>query len=253
MGFSGSNNMAQAGIYFWKSLPKACYIIWEFASVFQGVTAVRKFWVMSLLAAICGILVSTSQGSIIVESASYSPVVKVDQSSATRSLSVLGAGTIADVNVLIDFTKSDDPIADDGTPVGTNFSFSREIVFKLISPLGTIVDLVNEDTYSGQTPGARVSVTFDDSAASQVGGPSLISGAFRPVSPLSAFVNELAFGNWTLFVQDTVGSDPLSLNAWTLTITTNDNGVVPELSSILTWSVLCCGGVGIAVRKKLLS
>ncbi len=170
-----------------------------------------------------------------------------DASSGSRTLS-LGAGAIADVNIAINFAKCDDPGVSGGTAcAGTGFSFNREIVFRLTSPDGTVVNLVNQDTYDGATPGSgRVTITFDDEAGSTVGGANVVGGTFRPVGSLSAFDGEDAFGDWTLFIQDTVGADPLEFFSATLTVTTR-GGNVPEPGSL---ALLGLGFAGLAAARR---
>ena len=167
-----------------------------------------------------------------------------DSSSGTRTLA-LGAGLVTDVNILIDFAKCDDPsIGPDGTAcIGTGFSFDSEIVFRLTSPGGTTVNLVNAGTYSGSSPGAgRVSVGLDDEASTAVGGPLVTSGWFIPVSALSAFDGQSALGNWTLFIQDTVGADRLDYFRSTISVTT-----VPEPGSM---ALIGLGLLGLAAARK---
>ncbi|MEX0645837.1 MAG: proprotein convertase P-domain-containing protein, partial [Parvularculaceae bacterium] len=120
--------------------------------------------------------------------------------------------TIDGMTVTLDFTKCDDPINAAGDCLGAGFSFNNEIQFILTSPDATSVTLIAAGAYSGQTPGDRVVVTFDDAAASAVGGALLADGTFRPTGLLSAFIGEIVSGLWTLRVQDTVGADPLQLN-----------------------------------------
>ena len=133
------------------------------------------------------------------------------------------------MNLRIDFTKCDDPIEPDGTCSGGGRAFWDDIIFTLTSPAGTTVDIVLEDTYDSRSDsGDRVVVDFDDSAATQVGGDMFVSGAFRPVGFLSDLVGENPTGIWTLFFADASSPDPLSLNAWELTVTT-----VPEPNTAL--------------------
>lgn len=105
--------------------------------------------------------------------------------------------------------------------VGGN-PYNGEIVFRVTSPAGTTVNLVNAGTYtSSSTYGGRVQVTFDDAAAAVVGGLVPVSGTFCPVSPLAGFNGQNPKGTWTLFMEDTVGADPLCFNAFRLEITTD--------------------------------
>jgi hypothetical protein len=140
-----------------------------------------------------------------------------------RAFDVSDAGTtITNVDILIDFSKCGNPAPgrNDTRCLGTGFSSNSDISFTLMSPSGITVNLVSAEnpsmespgTYDGQTPGARVSVTFDDAAENPVGTPppstegsSLRFGPFQPVEPLIEFDSQSQSpnGTWTLILQDT--------------------------------------------------
>ncbi|MGE3541431.1 MAG: PEP-CTERM sorting domain-containing protein [Candidatus Tectimicrobiota bacterium] len=170
-------------------------------------------WKKQLLtyAGVCALLFAAPMASEAV-SITNTTYGTADASVFERMFEVSGVGErITDVDILINFSKCDDPAPGPGDAncLGGDFSFNREIDLLLTSPSGTAVSLVIEDTYDGQTPGARVVVTFDDEATTPVGGSRLQSGSFQPVSLLSAFDGEDPNGIWTLRVTDTVGADPL--------------------------------------------
>jgi hypothetical protein len=180
--------------------------------------------------------------------ASNSTAGSFDASSGNRNFT-LGAGTITDVDISITFSKCDDPSnTNGGACEGQGFSFNSEIVFQLISPNGTTVNLVNAGTYGGETPGTGAqTVLFDDEAAAAVGGGSVVSGSFRPVGLLSALDGQNAAGQWTLFIQDTVGQDPLNFFGATLTVTTD--GTVPEPGTLALVGLALVGAGSLKRRK----
>lgn len=213
-----------------------------------------KFFTKTALAGsiIAGALTAFPAQSAIITSYSNTTYGVFDGSTGSRSVTVTagdlapGAGTLLDVNITVEFSKcgggnigpSGSMCPDDG------FSFNNEIVFQLISPGGAIIHLVEEDTFSGQEPGAgRLSITFDDEAMGAAGGSAIVAGSFNPVQALSAFDGENAIGEWILTLEDTVPEDALEFFSFMLTLTTD----VPEP---ITLSLFGAGLAGMAMLRR---
>ena len=142
----------------------------------------------------------------------------------TEDIDFVANSVIQDVNIAINFEKIDGTCPTHG---GGN-AYNGEIFMYLESPTGTQVALVEDawnsagsgtgTTYPGIAYGGLAAVTFDDWAATTVGGLVPTSGTFRPVEPLSAFQGETPLGTWTLYAGDSVLGDPLCFYEFTLTI-----------------------------------
>ncbi|MCB9418994.1 MAG: cadherin domain-containing protein [Ardenticatenaceae bacterium] len=147
---------------------------------------------------------------------------------------------IQDVNVAVNFEKIDGTCP---THAGGN-AYNSEIFMFLESPAGTQVALVEDalntagsgtgTTYTGISYGGLAMVTFDDWAATTVGGLVPTSGAYKPVEALSAFHGEDPLGTWTLSVGDSAPSDPLCFYEFTLTI----DAAQPPVADNQTFSVI---------------
>lgn len=66
-----------------------------------------------------------------------------------------GAGIVGNLTLSIDFAKCNDPgVGEDGQCIDNTGSFDDEIYFRLGSPNGTMVSLVDPWAYSGASVGA---------------------------------------------------------------------------------------------------
>jgi hypothetical protein len=150
----------------------------------------------------------------------------LDLESTTQTVTVAGEGTVTYVTISIRFLKTDGSCA---APLLAGQPFNGETVFRLTSPSGTIVNLVNANTYptdDGDVSSGTVTVVFDPAASEVVGG-NPTSGTFRPVGDLTTFIGETADGDWTLYIEDTVALDPLCVFEWTLNVNTGSEVGVP--------------------------
>jgi hypothetical protein len=211
----------------------------------------RKGLIVAAMVASIGLAAASAVNATPL-TATNSTYAQLDASSTTRPLDITGFGTISDVNITIQFAKCDDPaFGSPGPCIGQGFSFDREIQFRLTNPSNTTtVDLVLQDTFSGRTPGSGTqTLTFDDSAATIVGGGWILSGTYRPVGSLAAFNGQEAHGVWTLFLEDTVGADPLMYFSSELVIN-QDGAAVPDPGSSLL--LLGMGLVSLGAWRKRL-
>jgi hypothetical protein len=164
-------------------------------------------------------------------------------------------GTITDVNISIRFGKHD------GETFGVNAGgtpYYNEIVFQLIGnvvgadPTAHLIDANSWGVGSGGF--LDRTITFDEAAGSVVNsGAAPVAGTFRTTGNAGALglgqFNGLTLeaGDWTLFIQDTVGADALDFYSTTLNVTVAD---VPDAGGTLT----LLGGALVALsglRRKL--
>lgn len=119
------------------------------------------------------------------------------------------------VKVVVTFKKKSggDETSCAGLDGGQN-PYNNEIVLRVKSPDGTIVNLVNSSGYVAPTQGGTVTVTFEDGAAAL--SPFPTTGTFAPTQPLSTFQNKLVNGTWTLLPDDNAYGDPLCVSGFSI-------------------------------------
>lgn len=138
------------------------------------------------------------------------------------------AGNIADLNFRIDGTGC---TADSGsTTVGVDHTWVGDLLFKLTSPAGTTVTIVNRAGGSGNSGKNFCQTVLDDDVAnatsigsvSPTGPPPSgppYTGIYKPSNPLSAFDGENPNGTWTLTVTDSFTGDTGNVRAFSLILT----------------------------------
>ena len=127
-----------------------------------------------------------------------------------------GNTIVSDVNVQISWAKTDGSC----TAPGTGNSFHNETNFRANGPTGNQVILVQPGTYTGGGTISTVSTTFDQAAATVVGGVNPTSGTFRPNNGnLNTYNGLAALGNYSISAGDTAGGDPLCITGYSITVT----------------------------------
>ncbi|MEZ4874702.1 MAG: HYR domain-containing protein [Flavobacteriaceae bacterium] len=157
-----------------------------------------------------------------------------------------GGATITDVNLSFDI----------------DHSWVGDLNISLISPSGTVVQVIDNVVCGGSGNSDNVSATFDDAAggptsASCIGGVSTgsnsetcpgnyavnaaINSTYQPDSPFSAFNGEVAAGTWTLQVNDDVGGDGGCLHNFSVEVswTGFGNNTDPSITGTATATDNC--------------
>jgi hypothetical protein len=175
--------------------------------------SMRKTWIKALASVLLGAACVVAQAGVIATDATPGGF---DADSGVRILRITEHGIVGNLTLSIDFAKCNDPgVGDDGQCIDNTGSFDNEIYFRLSSPDGATISLVDPWTYGGSSVGAgRVTVRFDDAADWQVGSRdfnngNVTAGSFRPIEAVAGLTGRDMFGDWTLLVGDAGYGDPL--------------------------------------------
>ena len=112
--------------------------------------------------------------------------------------------------------------------------YHNETQFRIKSPSGKIITLVNTNTYGGYS-NPTVTTVFEDGASPVNFYSPPVSGTFSPAQPLAGFIGENPTGNWTLLPFDDYWRDPLCVSGFSITFTT-------DLNNTITWYDAPTGG-----------
>jgi Subtilase family/FG-GAP-like repeat/Ig-like domain CHU_C associated len=139
--------------------------------------------------------------------------------------------SLAKVKVSITWRKKQNGNQTDcGNVDGLGNPFNDEVSFKIKAPNGSIITLLTNGTYvSGGTPAGVVTTVFEDGAASIGTVPA--SGTFNPFQNLFLFNGISPNGIWELLPNDNSPTDPLCVQGFSVTISTNGTGT----PSVITW------------------
>ena len=118
------------------------------------------------------------------------------------------------------------------TSVSVNLNISHsymgDVGITLISPHGIRVPLL-QNLGGLNASGAGVNLTLSDSATSYIQNNSnttgVLTGTYKPESPLAAAVNEFGAGTWQLEARDYAAGGTGTINSWSLTISYADPSV----------------------------
>jgi len=179
------------------------------------------------------ILITTTPSTTSTSTFSYTgPAVAIPDNTPAGvniPLTVSGlTGPIADLNFRLDAASSGVCDATIGnTNASVDHTWNSDLIFRLTSPGGTTVTLINGRGGSGKN---FCTVLLDDDggfpATSTMTNAGAISGNFAPESPLSVFDGQNGNGTWTLNVSDNAGFDIGSLRRFSLIFQTIDPPVI---------------------------
>lgn len=124
------------------------------------------------------------------------------------------SATITDVDITINFLKTDGSCASPGS----GFAFHDETSFRLAGPGNRQVVLAPQSTWTGGTAISPVEVTFDQAAATAPTGTPQ-TGTFRPNGGnLNDFNGTDPVGTWVLEAGDSAAGDPLCVLGYSIRI-----------------------------------
>ena len=171
-----------------------------------------------------------------VQTVNYSgPTIGYDnntKSGADPQVTVSGVGTnLGKTKVSVTWRKrSGGTINDCGTTGGSGQPFYDEVSFRIQAPNGTIINLLNANTYSiGSTPLGVLTTVFEDGGAAVGSLPA--NGTFNPAQVLSALNGTDPNGIWKLLANDDAASDPLCVESFSVNVLTPSSGG----ASSITW------------------
>ena len=145
------------------------------------------------------------------------------------------SGIIKKVSISITWRKQKGGFQNDcGVGDTQTWPYHNETQFRVKSPSGKIITLVNTNTYGGSN-NPTVTTVFEDGASPVNFYSPPVSGTFAPSQPLSGFIGENPTGTWTLLPYDAVWKDPLCVSGFSVTFSDAQNGS-------LTWWDAPTGG-----------
>ena len=146
------------------------------------------------------------------------PIPDADQAGASVTIPVNGSQYSSAITFSIDGTTCSTDVG--STTVGLDHSWVGDLVGTLTSPSGQTATLFSRNGSSGNN---LCQAVFDDAAPRSITSASSsdapFTGAWKPVSPLSALLAQPTIGDWTFTAVDSAGGDTGSIRAVTLNLT----------------------------------
>lgn len=106
------------------------------------------------------------------------------------------------------------------TTVGVDHTWVGDLVFRLTSPVGTPVTIINQAGGPLNSGNNFCQTVLQDGAASSIQNVTVAgapyTGTFSPANPLAGFTGDNADGTWTLNVSDRAFLDIGSVRAFSL-------------------------------------
>ncbi len=155
------------------------------------------------------------------------------KSGADPQVSISGVGAnIGSTKVSITWRKrSTGEVNDCGSVGGTGKPWYDEVSFKIKSPDGTIINLLNSDTYAvGTDPLGSLTTVFEDGGAAVTVGSLPSNGTFAPIQSLTALNGLNPNGTWTLIAEDAAAIDPLCVESFSVTVLTSGSGAASTIA-----------------------
>lgn len=157
----------------------------------------------------------------------------------TATVSGMG-GLLQDISVSITWQKKDVFTSGNcGDVDAGGRPFNEEVSFKVISPEGLEVILVNAGTYGSGTVTSGVVTTVFSATGTALGtAPLPTSGTFLPAQSFAPLYNSSPNGTWTLVANDDSFVDPLCVQGFSVTVKSDAQTGPPTI----TWWDAQTGG-----------
>jgi hypothetical protein len=194
----------------------------------------------TVLAAGLLVLAGAAPAIAVAQSSGDATPQQIDQATTSRTIPIVGAGTVGRVAIDLVFQQVRETCATPDEGSASTAAFPLDIDYRLTSPSGTTVALIapgasaadaTGGTYASITPlsppQVAVRLVSGDGApvVGSTNGGAPVSGTFRAAEPLDAFLGEPAAGDWVLTIADAFEFSPHCYASATLEL-----GIAPALA-----------------------